>query len=287
MENKPNLGIPVAIVIAGVVVAGAIVFSTTKTPATATIQSPQMASVFTAAKDLKLNENKFQKCVDNKTMADIVSKQHKAGETLGVTGTPHSIIVLKNGAYFTINGAYPYNVVDLALSAALAGVKTNKIQGFLDLLADQKTTDATINTYIKKEFDPAMTAYTKNGSKSAISEKPASDEQVLPQDKKDLINTVGHIQGDSNAPIMVAEYSDPECPFCARFHTTMEQVFEKYGKNGNITWRYTHFFPFDGNPNVHVNSRAYAEATECAGSVGGEDAYWSLLKTIIAKAGQQ
>jgi protein-disulfide isomerase len=284
MEKKPNLGIPVAIVIAGVVVAGAIVFSTINAPATS--KSPLTASVLLAAKDLNLNEKKFQKCLDEKTMAEVVSKQHDIGKELGVTGTPHSIIVLKNGAYFTINGAYPASAVELSISAALAGVPTNKIQGFLDLLAEQNVSEETITLYIAKEFTPATTAYEKNGSKVNISTQPAANEQVLAQDKKDLINSVGHVLGDSNAPIIVAEYSDPECPFCARFHTTMEQVFEKYGKNGNISWRYTHFFPFDGSPTTHVNSRAYAEAVECAGDIGGEDAYWSLLKTLISKAGQ-
>src|SRR3989344_8705442 len=38
------------------------------------------------------------------------------------------------------------------------------------------------------------------------------------------INETDHIRGNINAPVKIVEYSDTECPFCKRFHTTMQQV---------------------------------------------------------------
>ena len=36
-----------------------------------------------------------------------------------------------------------------------------------------------------------------------------------------------HIRGDKNAKVFVIEYSDFECPFCKRFHPTMQQLFDQ------------------------------------------------------------
>ena len=46
-------------------------------------------------------------------------------------------------------------------------------------------------------------------------------EQMTPVTSKD------HIRGDINAPVKIVEYSDTECPFCKRFHTTMKEVMDE------------------------------------------------------------
>ena len=50
-----------------------------------------------------------------------------------------------------------------------------------------------------------------------------------------------HIRGNPNAPIVIVEYSDFDCPFCKNFHETMNQIMEDYGLNGNVAWVYRHF----------------------------------------------
>ena len=51
-----------------------------------------------------------------------------------------------------------------------------------------------------------------------------------------------HILGDKNASVKIVEFSDTECPFCKRFHTTMQQVVKD--NNGQVAWVYRHF-PLD------------------------------------------
>ena len=50
-----------------------------------------------------------------------------------------------------------------------------------------------------------------------------------------------HIRGNPNAPIVIVEYSDFDCPFCKNFHSTMNQVMSSYGAEGNVAWVYRHF----------------------------------------------
>lgn len=71
-----------------------------------------------------------------------------------------------------------------------------------------------------------------------------------------------HVLGALDAPVTLVEYSDTECPFCKRFHTTLQQVVREY--DGKVRWVYRHF-PLDA---LHSKARKEAEATECAGAQG-------------------
>lgn len=86
-----------------------------------------------------------------------------------------------------------------------------------------------------------------------------------------------HIRGNPDASVKIVEYSDTECPFCKRFHPTMLQVMDEYGKDGKVAWVYRHF-PLD---QLHSKARKEAEATECAAELGGNDTFWSYLDRLM------
>lgn len=86
-----------------------------------------------------------------------------------------------------------------------------------------------------------------------------------------------HVFGNPNADVIVIEYSDTECPFCKRFHTTMTQLMENYGKSGSVAWVYRHS-PLD---QLHPKARKEAEALECANELGGNDVFWKYANKIF------
>lgn len=90
-----------------------------------------------------------------------------------------------------------------------------------------------------------------------------------------------HIMGNPDAKLVVVEYSDTECPFCKNFHNTMKQVMQEHGANGDVAWVYRHF-PLD---NLHKKARNEALATECAASLGGNDAFWKYIGRIFEVTG--
>src|SRR3989338_2048742 len=85
-----------------------------------------------------------------------------------------------------------------------------------------------------------------------------------------------HIRGNPDAPVKIVEYSDTECPFCKRFHGTMQEVMNEYSKDGKVAWVYRHF-PLD---QLHSKARKEAVALECANEQGGNDKFWSYADRL-------
>lgn len=93
------------------------------------------------------------------------------------------------------------------------------------------------------------------------------------------VSSDDHIKGNPDAPIKIVEYSDFECPFCKRFHDTMNDVMDKYSESGEVAWVFRQF-PLD---QLHpVKARAVAVASECAAEQGGNDAFWEFTDGYFA-----
>lgn len=117
---------------------------------------------------------------------------------------------------------------------------------------------------------PAPVAVGTGNNQPAVAQQPeltGSTDAVRPVTSED------HIKGNPDAPIKIVEYSDFECPFCKRFHDTMNEVMDKYGDSGDVAWVFRQF-PLD---QLHpVKARAVAVASECAAEQGGNDAFWKF-----------
>ncbi len=85
-----------------------------------------------------------------------------------------------------------------------------------------------------------------------------------------------YVRGNPDAPVKIVEYSDLECPFCKKFHLTMQEVMSNYGSQ--VAWIYKHF-PLDS---IHSKARAEANAAECAGEQGGSKVFWDYLDRVFA-----
>lgn len=86
-----------------------------------------------------------------------------------------------------------------------------------------------------------------------------------------------HILGNPSAQVVIVEYSDTECPFCKRFHSTMHSIVDEFGKSGAVAWVYRHF-PLDS---LHKKARNEAQATECAARLGGNEKFWAYIDRLF------
>ncbi len=90
-----------------------------------------------------------------------------------------------------------------------------------------------------------------------------------------------HIRGNPNAPIVIVEYSDFDCPFCKNFHETMNSILTDYGATGQVAWVYRQF-PIE---QLHPNAPKIALASECVASIGGNDAFWKFSDLVFGERG--
>ncbi len=97
-------------------------------------------------------------------------------------------------------------------------------------------------------------------------QKPKAVTTLLPND---------HIVGNPNAPIVIVEYSDSDCPFCQKFHATMHDIKNKYGDK--VAWVYRHY-PLDS---LHPKARMEAEASECVAKLSDETTFWKYLDAMF------
>ncbi|MFQ5419872.1 MAG: DsbA family protein, partial [Anaerolineae bacterium] len=131
---------------------------------------------------------------------------------------------------FPINGAQPYELFDLAVGLAEEGT-----------LAD---------AYARPEPQPEPTA-------------PSGPVNVP-------LDDITFAIGDPNAPVTIVEYTDFQCPFCARhFLETYPQIKANFVDTGQVYYVFKDF-PLTS---IHPQAVAAAQAARCAGD---QDAYLEM-----------
>jgi len=85
-----------------------------------------------------------------------------------------------------------------------------------------------------------------------------------------------HIRGRPDADIVIIEYGDFQCPYCARAHPTLAELQKQYGQRIALVWRH---LPLD----MHPYAEATAEAAEAAGAQGR---FWEMHDTLFAHQAQ-
>ena len=87
-------------------------------------------------------------------------------------------------------------------------------------------------------------------------------------------------KGDKNALVTLVEFSDYQCPFCARhFHETLPQIEREYIKTGRLKYVLRNF-PLEA---MHRDAFKAAEAVNCAGEQGK---YWQMHDRLFQNQNQ-
>jgi protein-disulfide isomerase len=190
------------------------------------------------AEGLSLDKNQLKECLDTSKYASKVNASFDEARKLNVGGTPGNFIYNKNtGLGVFASGAYPYEILVTALKKLREpSLKENDIV--------YENADMQVKLIAKKFPDlPAVT-------------------------DKD------HTQGSKDAEMVLVEYSDLECPFCAKFHPIATEL----SKVDGVLWVFRHF-PLR---QAHPDAQKMAEATECAVDQKGEEGFWSVTEAFYS-----
>jgi protein-disulfide isomerase len=85
-----------------------------------------------------------------------------------------------------------------------------------------------------------------------------------------------HVRGSPNAEVVIIEYGDFQCPYCARAHPTLAGLQKQYGERVALVYRH---LPLGMHP--------YAEpAAEAAEAAGGQGKFWEMHDSLFEHQAQ-
>ncbi len=163
--------------------------------------------------------------------------------------------------------ASPENAADVE-EALVERIKREVLR---DLMRDGAL-DAQINAGIERFIA------RQRAAQAAASARKEQRSAALAKNIRPVSPQRDHIYGNPDAEVSLIEYSDFECPFCKRFHVTAKEVVDSY--DGRVNWVYRHFPLAFHNP----GAQKQAEASECAGALGGNDAFWRFAEKFYERA---
>ena len=111
---------------------------------------------------------------------------------------------------------------------------------------------------------------TGNAAGQAVGNQPSQPQeapapQVIVGDQWDeLLADAAIVKGDENADVTLVEFTDYQCPFCARFYSqTYDQLMKDYVDTGKVR-----YIMRDLPLSFHPNAKPAALAARCAGDQG-------------------
>jgi protein-disulfide isomerase len=197
-------------------------------------ESPfSIAKLKAYAKGLGLDSNKFDSCLDSKKFDKVISDDISYGSSIGVAGTPAFFI---NGKY--LSGAQPLEAFKEIIDKELNG-----------------TGEATTSAY------------------SVTLQNMARQQAFNPNPVEVKINNNDPVRGGKSARVTIVEFSDFECPFCARVFPTMQTLEQTYKDKIRLVFKQ---YPLQ----FHQYASGAANAALCANEQGKFWEYHDKLFTV-------
>lgn len=114
-------------------------------------------------------------------------------------------------------------------------------------------------------------AVVKREFLSSAAAAPGPDLRPRKLENAAALASAGQVMGSPDAPVKIVEFSDFQCPFCARAQATIETVRRRHPDRVAVVFRH---FPLDA---IHPHARTAALAAECAAEQGRFHAYHDAL----------
>ncbi len=207
------------------------------------------------AQDLGADASQYGACIANsETQVAKVNESLDEAQSLGFNGTPSFRFVREeSGEAFNLTGAQPYDTFSQWIETIAAG---GAPQGPAQAQQQQQQGDSQLPFWATAEglaSDPDRPGFTIAG-----------DEYY----------------GNSDAPIVVVEFSDFQCPYCQRHTLTTQPVLdETFIEQGDVMWVFKHF-PIQS---THPFAFSASIAAECAAQ---QDAFWKFHHRLFEEMGE-
>ncbi len=211
-------------------------------------QALTRADLETYARDLGLDASKFNAALDDHTYKARVERDAHAAEQVGARFTP---IFFING--LPIGGAQEFREFKTRIDGELAQAER--------LRADGVPRDQIYARLVEGAALPAPRAA------HAASPLAGRSDAVVRVDLGDA-----PVRGNADALVTIVEFSDFQCPFCARVQPALKQVLEAFPGKVRLVWK-------DNPLPFHPNAPLAALAARAAGAQGK---FWEMHDRLFS-----
>ncbi len=178
------------------------------------------------AGSLNLNEATFKTCLDEQRYDSAVQANLDEASQIGLNGTPSFLIQ----GYNLFSGAQPYDVFNQVVE-----------------LVEQDNLVNTIRNAIRQQLESQRAQQAPPPTPSGPVDVPLGEDDIA--------------IGDPDAPIVLVEYTDYQCPFCSRHHAqTYPQLIQDYVDTGLVRYVFKDF-PLES---IHPQANLASQAARCA-----------------------
>lgn len=241
MENtkESKITTPMAIIVAGFLVMVAILI--TNNGGSSTVKEK------TLSEQVGVNKEEFTQCMEDTDINALLQKTALEAENtmknIPATerGTPYIVLMGKDGVKIELRGNIPYDDYYSSEESQKSGIKDK-------------------------------------GVKSIINDMLAGTAQSNYEGEITSPNNEDHIIGNIDAPIVMIEYSDLECPYCKKFGETAKRIVEE--SNGQVAWIYRHWI-VHSSEQYKQQAHIKAAASECVAKLKDNDAFWKYIDLVF------
>ena len=201
------------------------------------------------ATEIGLDAAKFAADLQNPKLDKIIAEDQKVAAQFGARGTPNFFI---NGRQLT--GARPFDSFKEVIDAELKKAEALMKKGIA-----------------RKSLYEELTknGATKAAAPTARKPSPRADDNTV---YKVPVSPGDATDGPADALVTIVEFSEFQCPFCARVLPTTKQIKETYGKDVRIVFKH--------NPLPFHKEAPYA--SEAALAAGQQGKFWEMHDKLFA-----
>jgi protein-disulfide isomerase len=187
--------------------------------------------------EIGLDMKRFEDALDNHRFAAVVERDQREGDNFGVTGTPMFFV---NGR--ALAGNQPFDSFKAIVTEELAHADRLLAAGTApDDLYEAETKDGLAHADVPKQ------------PRTEAAPGPAVTARVDPGDSP--------ARGSKDALVTIVEWSDFQCPYCARVKATLESLLQTYPQEVRLVFKHA---PLGFHPNALPAALA-AEAARAQG----------------------
>ncbi len=162
-------------------------------------------------------------------------------------------LVIMNIEYKKVGGKENYDI--------LQKMQLQQIQGFVE--------------QYKKNPDMGNQNGEQQGTQWTETQAPVTQ---LSKEQLTTLKKDSYVSGAENAKISILEYSDLECPYCKKLYDSKAIQNVLAANKDTVNYSFKHF-PLE----FHKNAQKESEALECAGDIGGKDAFFAMKEAIFTR----